>query len=84
MMCKRCKEAILKKYKKCCKDCRKKLVTKNITYTPYTTCSPKTITVERMNLHIHHKNGNDKDNRWSNLVLLCSSCHRKRHYKSKK
>lgn len=29
--------------------------------------------------HIHHKNGNPKDNRQSNLILVCPNCHSKLH-----
>jgi hypothetical protein len=29
--------------------------------------------------HIHHKNGNPKDNRKSNLILVCPNCHSKLH-----
>jgi len=29
--------------------------------------------------HIHHKNGNPKDNKPSNLILVCPNCHSKLH-----
>jgi 5-methylcytosine-specific restriction endonuclease McrA len=29
--------------------------------------------------HLHHKNGNSKDNRLDNLLLLCPNCHDKAH-----
>ena len=34
--------------------------------------------------HIHHKNGNPKDNRPSNLILVCPNCHSKLHRNMKK
>lgn len=33
--------------------------------------------------HIHHKNGNPKDNRQSNLILVCPNCHSKLHREMK-
>ena len=29
--------------------------------------------------HIHHKNGNPKDNKSSNLILVCPNCHSELH-----
>ena len=29
--------------------------------------------------HIHHKNGNPRDNRPSNLIVVCPNCHSKLH-----
>ncbi len=34
--------------------------------------------------HVHHINGNHKDNRKENLIVLCPSCHMKIHNRSKK
>lgn len=34
--------------------------------------------------HIHHRNGNTRDNSISNLELLCKSCHNKRTSDKKK
>jgi len=41
---------------------------------------------KRMNVrtYIHHKNLNPKDNRISNLALVCPNCHDKIHQKEKK
>ena len=33
--------------------------------------------------HIHHKDKNPKNNKESNLVLLCPNCHSKQHIKDK-
>jgi len=33
--------------------------------------------------HIHHKNGNPRDNKLSNLILLCPNCHSKLHRQMK-
>ena len=30
-------------------------------------------------LHVHHRNGNKRDNAWSNLEALCALCHNDRH-----
>lgn len=30
-------------------------------------------------LQVHHRNGNRRDDRWNNLVVLCQSCHSKVH-----
>lgn len=35
----------------------------------------------KQGLHIHHKDNNAKNNRISNLVLLCGVCHKKAHMK---
>lgn len=32
-------------------------------------------------LHVHHKDNDSKNNRMSNLVLLCGVCHKKAHMK---
>ena len=34
---------------------------------------------EKTNLLYHHKNRDEKDNRRSNLVVVCKSCHEKIH-----
>lgn len=34
---------------------------------------------DRKFLHVHHKNGNKKDNRYKNLEVLCVSCHAMEH-----
>jgi len=31
------------------------------------------------NLHLHHKNRNKRNNKETNLILLCSHCHREAH-----
>jgi 5-methylcytosine-specific restriction endonuclease McrA len=33
--------------------------------------------------HIHHKNGNPRDNKQSNLILVCPNCHSKLHREMK-
>lgn len=33
--------------------------------------------------HIHHKDKNPKNNKKSNLILLCPNCHSKQHLKDK-
>ena len=35
-------------------------------------------------LQIHHINGNNRDNRLKNLILLCANCHYKIHSKGSK
>lgn len=32
-------------------------------------------------LQVHHKNRNNKDNRFENLEILCPNCHAEEHYK---
>lgn len=34
---------------------------------------------DRANLHVHHRNGNKRDNRLANLIALCKPCHQKIH-----
>lgn len=36
------------------------------------------------NIHIHHKDENNKNNKTNNLMLLCSACHLSLHAKNKK
>lgn len=40
-------------------------------------------TLNGLRPHIHHKDKNPKNNKKSNLMLLCPNCHSKKHIKDK-
>jgi transposase-like protein len=42
-------------------------------------CGAGEIVKARSNLYVHHIDGDRSNNRIDNLVVLCCSCHRKRH-----
>jgi transposase-like protein len=77
-------KALLRQAKNKCQVCRKELsVREQRQMSPsYKNIDETERTVR--NSHIHHKNKNSKDNRLSNLKLVCPKCHRAEHKKAGK
>ena len=54
---------------------KRRLIEEGLKYAVCESCGQKTWLGQQIPLELHHVNGNNKDNRLQNLLLLCPNCH---------